>query len=48
MIGAELLNREIVVAAILAPDVVADGFDLGEIVENVGDGLRELIKGDGI
>ena len=49
MVGAQLLNGEVgILAGVFVADVVADGLDFRDAVEDVGDGLGQLFKGDGV
>ena len=49
MVGAQLFYGEVfILSGVFVSDGVADGFDLCDAVEDVGDGLGELVKRDGV
>lgn len=49
MVGAKLLHGEVnILPGVLVTDVVADALQLRDAVEDVGDGLGQLVKGDGV
>ena len=49
VVGAKLLHGEVnILPGVLVTDVVADALQLRDAVEDVGDGLGQLVKGDGV
>ena len=45
MVGAQLFHGEVfILSGVFVADGVADGFDLCDAVEDVGDGLGEFVK----
>ena len=47
MVGAQLFHGEVLIlVGIFVADVVADGFDLCDAVEDVCDGIGQLVECD--
>ena len=49
MVGAQFLDGHVgVLPSILSANVFANGFNLRDAVEYIGNGLREFVKCDGV